>query len=142
MQKIASQKSYPNNLPKRVDNRRKMWYNIGISKSLIRDRETDKNALTICGWAIFIRENCALSASDGAFFIFRKGRPAYEAKSTYHGRKCREKIPDKDFALNRRKKRRQRGFSDRSSQKRRSSCEKDSGKHRQNLRKSTRNGRT
>ncbi len=26
------------------------------------------------------------------FFIFRKGRPAYEAKSTYHGRKCREKI--------------------------------------------------
>lgn len=70
MQKIASQKSYPNNLPKRVDNRRKMWYNIGISKSLIRDRETDKNALTICGWAIFIRENCALSASDGAFFLF------------------------------------------------------------------------
>ena len=73
MQKIASQKSYPNNLPKRVDNRRKMWYNIGISKSLIRDRETDKNALTIFGWAIFIRENCALSASDGAFLFSGKG---------------------------------------------------------------------
>ena len=49
-----------------------MWYNIGISKSLIRDRETDKNALTICGWAIFI-ENCALSASDGAFLFSGKG---------------------------------------------------------------------
>lgn len=83
-------------MSKRVDKCYNMWYNIDISKSLIRDRETDKKRFTICGWAIFMQENCALSASGSVFLFFRE--KAYETQSRHYGRKRNEKISDKDLA--------------------------------------------